>query len=95
MDIGGFIPVQVILGFIVKYTEQAKENKPVQSLCSGSYLGFLPWLPSAVYGDGGTEAGNTLLIPCPSGQCSIIATEKSTRSTVLVFFLLFYVYFFF
>lgn len=47
-----------------------------------------------MHGDGGREAGNTLLIPCPSGQCSIIATEKSTRSNVLVFFLLFYVHFF-
>lgn len=94
MDIGDFIPVQVILGFIVKYAEQAKERKPEHNLCSGSYLGFLPWLPSAMDGDGETETGNTLSSPCPSSHCSITATEKSTRTAALIFFLLFSVHFF-
>lgn len=86
MDIGDFIPVQVILGFIVKYAEQAKESKPVHILCSGSYLGFLPWLTSAMGGDGETETGNTLSSPCHSSHCSITTTEKSTRTTALIFF---------
>lgn len=92
MDIGDFILVQVILGIIVKNTEQAMGSKPVQSLCSGPSLGFLPWLPSAVDGAKETKAGNILLIPCPSGQCSITTTGESPDNC-FNFFLLFSVHF--